>query len=195
MRGLLPPLFARMDSYSDLVRLSQVYLEDSLNHHGQMTLALEGGGLSISGMPVAQLQPQGIGLFLFLFRHANRARGQQPFFFEQAYGQRYELADCLEEAGVGTQVLETANTNTGLSTVARAISEEDWPPQWQQEGDDAARKKRRADLNNAFTKLHKAFKDLWPNAGCQVYNSSGRGHKNGPSRWVDIDPARLRVIE
>lgn len=27
------------------------------------------------------------------------------------------------------------------------------------------------------------------------YNSSGRGQKDGPSRWVDIDPARLRVIE
>ena len=190
MRGLMPKLLAPEAGYSELVELSQVYLDDSVDGRGRLELDLTHRTLRIEGYTI-ELQPLSAGLFLFLFEHANAARGQPPFFFKEAFAFRDRLKEALERAG--TEGL--SHREKGLSALAHCM-EEEWPEPWGAEGPTALAEQRKKELNDSFGKLSLDFKErLWPKATFGVHKADGRGGSEGASRWVDIPPERLRVID
>ena len=82
LRGLLPPLFAKECHYAQMVKLSQIYLEDISHQAGQLTLDVVKRTLDLESCQLLHLQPLTVGLYLFLFEYANIHEGQLPFHFK-----------------------------------------------------------------------------------------------------------------
>lgn len=177
MQNLLPPLLSEVESYSERVRLSQVYLADISHQGGDLVLNVETGVLSLDDYQLVRLQPLGVALFLFLFEYANLARNQERFYFREAFDYRDRLRGCLER-------VDLRGNSVGLSSLT-FVPERCWSEYDQVE-------ERKEELEDAFGKLHKNLKDLWKNASFQVFK--GKRDKKGPSRFVDIADGRLRVI-
>ncbi len=178
MQSLLPPLLSEVDSYSERVKVSQVYLADISHQAGVLTLNVDSGILSLDGCELARLQPLSVALYLFLFEYANLARNQAKFYFREAFDYRDRLIECLDRVDL------RGNSGAGLSSLA-FVPERCWSEYDQVE-------ERKDELDDAFGKLHKNLKDLWMNASFQVFK--GKRDKKGPSRFVDIDSERLRVV-
>lgn len=68
--------WVEVETYSERVSLSQVYLADISHQSGDLVLNVESGILSIDDYELARLQPLSVGLYLFLFEYANLARNQ-----------------------------------------------------------------------------------------------------------------------
>ena len=110
MYGLLPPLLQREQSYSEHVKLSQIYLNDISHQSGVLTFDLEKHTLTIDNYELIIFLPISVALYLFLFEHANLAKGQQPFYFKNAFKYKELLIECLIRAG-------TSSSDCGLSSV------------------------------------------------------------------------------
>jgi CRISPR-associated protein (TIGR02584 family) len=187
MHGLLPSLLNKKEqTYSDRVKLSEVYLKDISNQAGDLRLDLDKRTLSIDGYKLAQLQPLNVGLYLFLIEHANLAKGQGEFFLKRAFEYRYELIECLKRA-------EINKSKSGLSSLV-FLHQEKWPTYWKELGGYDHIEARKSDLNSAFGKLNTDFKGIWENATFRVFKA-GDKKKEGPCRWVDIASDRIQIIE
>ena len=186
MYGLLPPLLKREQTYSQRVKLSQIYLEDISSQTGQITLNLQKQSLSIGHYELLHFQPLNAGLYLFLFEQANRARGQAPFYFKDAFQYRNKLITCLTRAGA-------THNDAGLSSLI-GLAECEWFEYWKNLGQRDQIEARKNDLENAFGKLHQDLKGIWPNASFQVFKGK-RGDAKGPCRWIEIDPDRMQLVE
>lgn len=178
MQSLLPPLLSEVETYSERVRLSQIYLADISHQGGDLVLNVETGILSIDDYELARLQPLSVALYLFLFEHANLARNQGRFYFRNAFDYRDRLIKCLER-------FDLKGNKTGLSSLAFA-PEKCWQTLGGRDEVDA----RKDELGNAFGKLHQNLKSLWKNASFQVF----KGDSKDPCRYVNIADERLRVV-
>jgi CRISPR-associated protein (TIGR02584 family) len=187
MRGLLPPLLDQAQTYSERVKLAQIYLED-MSASLPLLLDLRRRTLSARDYVLARLSPVSVGLYLFLFEHANLAEAQEPFYFKTAFVLRDELAACLGRAAEGWR-----GGKGGLSALARSRCETDWPSWWRELGDAEAGHLRETDLSSAFSRLKNELNNaLWPNASFRVHLDMRKGHS---SRWLDLDKTRLRLCD
>ncbi len=191
MRGLMPELWQDPSyQYEDLVQLSQIHLNDTVPEPSTVIQFQQVDGqhlLIVDDYPLARLTPLAAGLYLFLCRHANLAREQEPFHFREAWAYRDALATCLEATSGGQ-----LPRDGGLASLGSGHPEE-YPWQWQSAGAKPSVDGRQTDLNNAFTRLNKALEPLWRNASFRVHYSSSKKSDRGPARWVDIPPERLHL--
>jgi CRISPR-associated protein (TIGR02584 family) len=178
MQSLLPPLLSKIKTYSERVRLSQIYLADISHQGGDLVLNVDTGILSIDDYELARLQPLSVGLYLFLFEYANLARNQGKFYFRDAFDYRDRLIECLSRVGL-------KENEYGLSSLA-FVPERCWQSLGGRDEVDA----RKDELGNAFGKLHQNLKSLWKNASFQVF----KGDSKDPCRYVNIANERLRVV-
>jgi len=190
MSGLLPPLLKKEQTYSERVKLSEVYLNDKSNRTGQITLDLEKHTLSVDGYKWAQLQPLSAGLYLFLLEHANLAKQQTEFHFKQSFDYRYKLSQCLNR----TELKQPADKNKKKSGLSSLVYQEEkkWAFCWKKLGGNDQIESRKYDLDNAFGKLHTDLKDIG-DVSFQVIK--GREKPKRASRCVDIAPERIQIIE
>jgi CRISPR-associated protein (TIGR02584 family) len=189
MQSLLPPLLSEVETYSERVRLSQIYLADISHQGGILTLNVKEGILSLDDYELVRLQPLSVALYLFLFEYANLARCQKEFYFKEAFDYRDRLSECLkivdDITGIKGNYIKDKKIYVGLSSLA-------FMPErcWQTLGGRDEIEARKDELGNAFGKLHQNLKSLWKNASFQVF----KGDSKDPCRYVNIADERLRVV-
>ncbi len=182
----IPPLLQKEKTYSECVKLSEIYLKDISDGQGKLVLDLNQHTLSIEKTCQFKMQPLSIALFCFLVKYANLAKEQEPFYLKQAFDYRDKLIKCLENANLSSR-------DSGLSGLIFKSNE--LPQNWEKEGaHEEIRQKRQKNLNNAFGKLHQDFKKIWSNASFQVFKGNKKDEKGG-SRWVEIADERIKIIE
>jgi CRISPR-associated protein (TIGR02584 family) len=185
MRYLLPPLLMKVDSYSQRVELSELYLRD-INKTGILSFHVRNRTLSLDNFKLVKLQPLNAALYLFLLENANLANEQEPFYFDKAFDYCEALSGCLIRVGL-------KHSKSGLSSLA--LPRDKWASNWQNLGSRDEIDNRKSDLESAFGKLNKDFKEVWKNASFLVFNCKDKKSNKGSCRWVDIAPDRVKVIE
>jgi len=187
MSGLMPKLLDNANSYTDKMQLSQLFIDD-MAKRSKLTLDLTNNTLSLNDYKLLDLSPMSTALYLFLLEHANLQRGQNEFYFQNAFDYRHNLSNCLK------RVSSIKNQKTGL--VLLTFPEQEWKEHWKKQGELDEYDKRFYDLNSPFSRLIKDMQGLWinSNASFQVFAKSSRGIGTG-IRWVDIDPQRITIIE
>ena len=185
MRDLLPPLLMKVDSYSQRVEVSELYLRD-INKAGILSFDVEHRILSLDNFELVKLQPLSAGLYLFLLENANIANEQEPFYFADAFDFREALADCFKRVGL-------KQSKSGLSSLA--LPESEWVSYWQKLGSRDEIDNRKGDFTSPFGKLNTDLEKVWKNASFLVFNCKDKKGNKGSCRWVDIAPERIKVIE
>ncbi len=175
MRNLLPEVLMKEQSFSQRVKLSEVYLRDISNQDGSLYFDLEECLLFLDGFKLVKLQPLNAGLYLFLLENANVAQGQEPFYFADVFDYREILNESFNRVHLNV-------SQKGLSGLA--LSDELRPQYWRNLGGDSESELRKKDLEGAFGKLNQDFKPVWKNASFRVFNKTSRSR--GPCRWVEV---------
>ncbi len=184
MYGLLPPLLKKEQSYSERVKLSEIYLKDISNKNGILRLDLNHHTLSIDGYEWVQFQPLSTGLYLFLLEHANQSKQQSRFYFKQAFDYRDKLLKCLSRADLN-------HSKSGLSSLIY-LGKKEWPSYWIELGGRNHIEARKTELDNSFGKLNNDLKAIG-DVSFQVFRGKERGE--GSSRWVNIAANRIQIVE
>lgn len=145
--------------------------------------------LSLDGVEVLVFAPLQMALYLFMCENSNTARGQEPIdMLRDAFQYRDKIAECLQRCDVRNRKAE------GLS--ALILPETEWPEHWLKEGNNMSfSDSRNKNLGSALSRINKEFKKYGLSRSSFALRMQDERKSSTSTRWVDIDPKRLRIVE